>query len=228
MGNTCNTEQREQFEDRVEEAAEKAREVVEDVEEKVAAVAEQAKEAVQDAVETVAEAAGVDLEKVEEKVEEAKEAVQDGVEKAADAAGIDAEEVKEKVEGVQERAAEVVESAKEGAADVAEAAAATMTAAVAAVTGVMIVEFADSKSNAKSVEFKSKDLEFTPAKGGAGCCTSAPKACVVVSKVEKNRQADKLGVKKGWGIKAVNGTEVTSLEQARKLLEEGRARIAEA
>jgi len=210
MGNTC--------------GAEKAREVVEDVEEKVAAVAEQVK----DGAETVAEAAGVDLEKVGEKVEEVKEAVQDGLEKATDAAGIDVEAVKEKVEEVQERVAEVGESVKEGAADAAEAAAATMTAAVAAVTGVMIVEFADSKSNAKSVEFKSKDLDFIPAKGGAGCCTSAPKACVVVSKVEKNRQADKLGVKKGWGIKAVNGTEVTNLEQARQLLEEGRAKIAEA
>merc|ERR1719162_1643036 len=103
-----------------------------------------------------------------------------------------------------------------------------MTAAVAAVTGVMIVEFEDGKSNVKCVEFKGKALDFTPAKGAAGCCTSAPKACVVVSRVEKNCQADKLGVKKGWGIKAVNGTEVTNLEQVKKLLEEGRAKIAEA
>lgn len=156
-------------------------------------------------------------EHAEDAVEQAREVVQDALEK-----------VEEKAEQAQESAAAVVESIKEGAADAAEAAEATMTAAVAAVTGVLIVEFADGKGNAKSVEFKSRDLDFTPAKGGAGCCRSAPKACVVVSRVEKNRQADKLGVKKGWSVKAINGTEVTGLEQARKLLEEGKAKLGEA
>jgi len=173
--------------------------IAEDVKEKVAEVAEQAKEVVEDAVENVTEAASAVQEKAEEKAEQ-----------------------------VQERAAETVESAKEGAADAAEAAADTMTAAVAAVTGVMIVEFADGKGAAKSMEFKSKDLGFVPKRASAGCCASAPKAGVVVDRVEKNKQADKLGVKKGWAIKTINGTEVAGLEEARKALEDGKANIAEA
>merc|ERR1711957_561502 len=125
-------------------------------------------------------------------------------------------------------AADVVADVKEGAAGAAEAAADTMTAAVAAVTGVMIVEFDDGKGSTKTMNFDSKALGFTCAKGGAGCCTSAPKAKVVVGKVEKNKQADKLGVKRGWAIQAVSGTRVNGLVEANQLLQDGRANLPEA
>jgi len=156
-------------------------------------------------------------EEVAEVVEQVK-AIAEDVKEAA----VDAEEQ------AQERAAEAMEDAKEGVEGAADAAADTMTAAMAAAKGVMIVEFDAGKGSVKTVEFKSKALAFTPARGGAGCCASAPKASVVVSKVEKNQQADKLGVKKGWAVKAINGTEVTGLEEARKLLEEGAGKISEA
>jgi len=51
---------------------------------------------------------------------------------------------------------------------------------------------------------------------------------VVVDKVDKNQEACKLGVKRGWAIKTINGKHVTGLEEATKFLEEGKARLAEA
>jgi len=159
---------------------------------------------------------------------EQKEQVAEHVEKAVEQAQEIAEDVKEAVADAAEQAQETIEDVKEGMAEVAEAAAETMTAAMALAKGVMIVEFDVGKGSIQTVEFKSKVLGLTPARGGAGCCASAPKASVVVSKVDKNCQADKLGVKKGWAVKAINGTEVTGLEEARRLLEEGAAKISEA
>jgi len=218
MGSTCSAEQKEQFEEKVE-----------DVKEKVGEAVEQAKEIAADVKEAVADAAADMQEKVEETVEQAKEAVAGAAEATADAAADPQEKAEEVAETVQERAGEAVAEVKEAAGGAAEAVADTMTAAVSAVTGTMIVEFDDGKGSTKTVDFKSKALGFSHARsGGGGCCASVPKAKVVVSKVEKNQQADKLGVKRGWEVKAINGTHVTGLEEATKLLEEGKARMAEA
>jgi len=199
MGSTCSAEQKEQFEEKVEDVKEKVGE------------AEQAKEMAEDV-----------KEKVEETVEQAQEAV-------ADAAANVQEKAEEVAETVQERGAEALAEVKEAAANATEAVADTMTAAVAAVTGTMIVEFDDGKGSTKTVDFKSKALGFILARSsGGGCCTSVPKPKVVVSKVDKDQQADKLGVKRGWGIKAIDGTNVAGLEEATKLLEDSRAKLAEA
>jgi len=219
MGNTCCTsEQKEQFEQKVEDAVDAAKEMAEDVKEKVEEVVEQAKEIAEDV-----------KEKVEETVEQAKEIAEDVKEAVVEAVADPQGKAEEIAEVVQERAAEAVAEVKEAAGGAAEVVADTMTAAVSAVTGTMIVEFDDGKGSTKTVDFKSKALGFSHARsGGGGCCASVPKAKVVVSKVEKNQQADKLGVKRGWEVKAINGTHVTGLEEATKLLEEGKARMAEA
>jgi len=229
MGSTCSAEQKEQFEEKVEdvkekvgEAVEQAKEIAEDVKEAVADAAADVQEKVQEIAEEVKE-------KVEETVEQAKEAVAGAAEAIADAAADPQEKAEEVAETVQERGAEALAEVKEAAANATEAVADTMTAAVAAVTGTMIVEFDDGKGSTKTVDFKSKALGFILARSsGGGCCTSVPKPKVVVSKVDKDQQADKLGVKRGWGIKAIDGTNVAGLEEATKLLEDSRAKLAEA
>merc|ERR1719162_2916924 len=92
----------------------------------------------------------------------------------------------------------------------------------------MIVEVESGKGSAattSTLSFNSQELGFAPGLARGACCVSAAEARVVVGKVDKNKQADKLGMKRGWVIKSVNGTEVTGLEEARKLLEEGRATL---
>jgi len=71
MGNMCTAEQKEQFEDKVEDAVDAAKEVAKDIKEKVEETVEQAKEVAEDV-----------KEKVEEMVEPAKEAAADAVEAA--------------------------------------------------------------------------------------------------------------------------------------------------
>jgi len=242
MGNTCTSEPKAQFEEKV-DAVDAVRAVAEDVEEKVGEAVEQAKETAEDVKEKegAAEAAADPQEKaqsiaeqVKEKVEETLEQVKEAVVGTTDAAADGSANPQEKAEGivetVQERVADAVAEVKEAAAGVAEAVADTMTAATAAVTGTLIVEFDDGKGSTKTVDFKSKALGFTLARSsGGGCCTSVPKPPkVVVSKVAKNQQADKLGVKQGWTVRAINGTHVTSLEEATKVMEDSKAKLAEA
>jgi len=217
MGSTCSAEQKEQLEDKAEAAIDAVKEVTEDIKAKVGEVIEEAKEIAEDV-----------KEKVEEKVEHAKEVVADAQEAVASAAAGAQEKTEEVAETVQERAAEAVAEVKEAAANATEAVADTMTAARSAVTGTMIVEFDDGKGSTKTADFNNKALGFTFTRSGGGCCASAPKSKVVVSKVEKGKQADKLGVKRGWAIKAVNGTHVTGLEEATKLFDDGKSKLAEA
>jgi len=146
---------------------------------------------------------------MEEVVENAQEVLQDA-----------AENVAEKVQEAKEAVAEAVADAKEAVQE-------AVAEAVAPYTGSMIVEFDAGKGSIKTMEFKSQVLGFAPARGGGGCCASAPKASVVVGKVDKKQQADTLGVRKGWAIKSVNGTEVTGLEEAKRLLEVGRLSLPE-
>jgi len=103
-----------------------------------------------------------------------------------------------------------------------------MDAALAAVTGVMIVEFVAEKSEVKRVDFKTKKLGFEIAMSGGGCCGPAGLAKVAVKKVAKRGQAETLGVKSGWQLKSINGTEVTGLKPSQKLLEESLAKLPEA
>jgi len=236
MGNTCTTEPKEQFEDKVDNAVDAVKETAEDVKAKdsMEDVNENEKETSELAKDAEAHAAAGVQEKAKDIAESVKEKIEDAVERAKELVGGTTEEKPEAIaETVQERVADAVTDAvaevKEAAASAAETVADTMTAAVAAVSGTMIVEFDDGKGTTKSVDFKNKALGFTVARSsGGGCCTSVPKAKVVVSKVEKNQQADKLGVKRGWEVKAINGTHVAGLEEATKLLDDGKAKLVEA
>merc|ERR1719277_221365 len=125
---------------------------------------------------------------VERAVEEAKD--------NPDVAAV-AEAAADLADAVQEKVEEKIEHAKDLAADAAEAVEDIITAAMAAAKGVMYVEFGAGKGSTHSVEFKSKALGFTLARGGGCGCGLAAKAPVVVGKVDKSGQADKLGVKKG-------------------------------
>jgi len=177
---------------------------------------EQVAEEVEKAVEQVKAVANEAQEMAADAKDQAKDVAQDAAETAKDFA-------QDAVEGIAEAAGNV----QEKAGDLVDAVADAMTAAAAALKGVMYVEFDAGKGSIKTVEFKSKALGFTPALGGGGCCASSLTASVV-GKVDKNGQADKLGVKKGWAVKAINGTEVTGLEEARRLLQEGADKISEA
>jgi len=127
--------------------------------------------------------------------------------------------VEEATADVRETLGEVLVDVKEGAAAGADAVADVMTSAVAAVTQTTIVEFEVCKGTTKSVHFESQALGFSCARAGGGCsCLSAPKQQVVVRDVNKNSQAEKLGVKRGWVVKAVDGTDVTALDHANQLL----------
>merc|ERR1719437_399641 len=123
---------------------------------------------------------------------------------------------------VKEQVGEALADVEEGAAAGVEAVADVMTAAVAAVTNTMIVEFSDGKGSTKSVHFKTQALGFTCdlARGSCGCM-SAPKQQVLVRAVDKKQQAEELGVKRGWVVKAVNGTDITGLAEADRMLKEG-------
>jgi len=195
MGNSCCSDKnREEVAEHVEKAVDQVQVFAADVKET--------------AVEQVKETAGAAQEMVAHVVEEAAPQVAEVAEAAADLA-----------DTVQEKVEEKIEDAKELAADVADAAADIFNAAMAAAKGVMYVEFDVGKGSVQTVEFNSRALGFTLALAGCCVCGLAAKAAiVVVSKVDKNSLADKLGVKKGWAVKAINGTEVTGLEEARRLL----------
>lgn len=140
----------------------------------------------------------------------------------ASVAGADAMKVAAAVEAVV--AAATAAGLKQGV----EATNATMDAAVAAATGVVIVEFLEGKGAAQRVNFETRDLGFELALSGAGLCGKASKARVVVKKLQKGGQAEKLGVQRSWALGHVNGTQVTGLAQARELLAECLAKLPEA
>jgi len=131
-------------------------------------------------------------------------------------------------DATQSAEASAVDAAKVAAKDATEAANATMDAAVAAVTGVMIVEFVNEKGTIQKVDFKTKKIGITFGLGGGGCCGPTGPAKVVVKSVGKASQAETLGVKSKWSIKAVNGVLVTGVQQAEKLLREGADKLSEA
>mmetsp|Transcript_40370 Transcript_40370/g.104480 ORF Transcript_40370/g.104480 Transcript_40370/m.104480 type:complete len:156 (-) Transcript_40370:147-614(-) len=109
-----------------------------------------------------------------------------------------------------------------------EATCATMDAAVAAVTGVMIVEFVPDKGAVRKVSFKTNNVGFEIAMSGGGCCGPAAQARVAVKKVDKKGQAETLGVLKSWKVVSINGTPVTGLDQAQKLLADCAAKLPQA
>mmetsp|Transcript_35968 Transcript_35968/g.116401 ORF Transcript_35968/g.116401 Transcript_35968/m.116401 type:complete len:200 (+) Transcript_35968:95-694(+) len=125
-------------------------------------------------------------------------------------------------------AAAALDAAKVAAKEVAEAASTTMDAAVAAVTGVMSVVFVNEKGAMQKVDFKKKKIGMSFALGGSGCCGPVGPAKVVVTSVDTASQAETLGVKPKWSIKAVNGVEVTGFSSAEKLLKEGAAKLSDA
>mmetsp|Transcript_62653 Transcript_62653/g.164337 ORF Transcript_62653/g.164337 Transcript_62653/m.164337 type:complete len:252 (-) Transcript_62653:337-1092(-) len=215
-----------------EAAQKKAAEVTVAVQDEVAAIAEAAKEIAEGAAQKVAhidQAAQKEGAEVAEAAEAKVAAIVLAAEKGAEVAKAAEANVAPIAEAAQEEVAEVavvavVAAAKEGT----EAACATMDAAAAAVTGVMIVEFVAEKGAFKKVDFKTKNVGFEIAMAGGGCCGPAGQAQVAVNKVDKKGQAETLGVKRGWRVKSINGREVTSLKPSQKLLEESIAKLPKA
>lgn len=210
-----------------EAAQKKAAEVAVAVQDEVAAIAEGAKEISEGAAEKVAH---IDQAAHKEgaEVAEAAEAKVALIVVAAEERVAEIAVVAEVAVVAEAKAAEhqdgVVIAAKEGT----EAACATMDAAAAAVTGVVIVEFVAEKGALKKVDFKTNNVGFEIAMAGGGCCGPAGQAQVAVKKVDKKGQAETLGVKRGWSVKSINGTDVTSLKPSQKLLEGSVAKLPKA
>jgi len=139
-----------------------------------------------------------------------------------------AEDVKEQAEEVKEEAGQVAEAAKGVTEQVISTIDAAMDAAVAAVTGTMIVDFADEKGTEQQVTFKTRKLGFELGMSGGSCCRAKGQAKVVAKKVTKGSQAEALGVKRGWRVKSANGLNVTGLQQGKKLLEDLALKLPEA
>mmetsp|Transcript_56692 Transcript_56692/g.183650 ORF Transcript_56692/g.183650 Transcript_56692/m.183650 type:complete len:200 (-) Transcript_56692:367-966(-) len=171
---------------------------------------------------------------IEDKAAEVADAAKDAAQKVQETAAQVAKDIDEKGivvvahDATQSAEASAVDAAKVAAKDATEAANATMDAAVAAVTGVMIVEFVNEKGTIQKVDFKTKKIGITFGLGGGGCCGPTGPAKVVVKSVGKASQAETLGVKSKWSIKAVNGVLVTGVQQAEKLLREGADKLSEA
>mmetsp|Transcript_56698 Transcript_56698/g.183675 ORF Transcript_56698/g.183675 Transcript_56698/m.183675 type:complete len:200 (-) Transcript_56698:358-957(-) len=171
---------------------------------------------------------------IEDKAAEVADAAKDAAQKVQETAAQVAKDIDEKGivvvahDATQSAEASAVDAAKVAAKDATEAANATMDAAVAAVTGVMIVEFVNEKGTIQKVDFKTKKIGITFGLGGGGCCGPTGPAKVVVKSVGKASQAETLGVKSKWSIKAVNGVLVTGFQQAEKLLREGADKLSEA
>jgi len=163
------------------------------------------------------------------KVADVTQAAKDAAEAAQRAAAQVAKDIDEK--GIAQAAQEAAKAAADAAASAAAAAldAAKVAAKeVAEVTGVMIVEFVNEKGTIQKVDFKTKKIGITFGLGGGGCCGPTGPAKVVVKSVGKASQAETLGVKSKWSIKAVNGVLVTGVQQAEKLLMEGADKLSEA
>jgi len=187
-------------------------EVAENIEHSVTKAANDAAEAATRAAEKVQEMAAQAAKDIEEK----------GIAQAAQ------EAAKAKADAAEAAAASAIEAAKVAAKADADAANAKADAVVAAVTGVMIVEFVNEKGAMLKVDFKTKKIGFSFALGGSGCCGPMGPAKVVVTRVEKASPAEALGVQPKWSIKAVNGVHVTGFPSAEKMLKERAAKLADA
>jgi len=178
-----------EVEQKAADAAKAAKETAEAAENKVAEVADADQEKVAEAAKEVAEAVAEGAKVLQEKASEVAEIVEAKVAPIAEAVEDKATEVAEVAEA---KVASVAEAAEEKAAEVAvvaeakvaevqsgvgaaakdgtEVGCATMDAAVAAVTGVMIIEFVAEKGEVKKVHFKTKKVGFEMAMHGGGCC----------------------------------------------------------
>eukprot|EP00932_Pfiesteria_piscicida_P007336 SRR837773.17392.p2 GENE.SRR837773.17392~~SRR837773.17392.p2 ORF type:complete len:163 (-),score=63.70 SRR837773.17392:21-440(-) len=116
---------------------------------------------------------------------------------------------------------------RQGGREGAEAACAMMDAAAEALAKSMIVDFVAEKGASQQVIFSKRATGLSLALSGGACCRAGP-AEVAVKKVEKESEAESLGVKRGWLVKAINGTEVTGLEHACKVLAEQAEKLPEA
>jgi hypothetical protein len=241
---SCSCQDAKQYVLEAEGAEEKIEHVVHDVEktaEDAEQVAAEGTELAQDSKQLVAEAAKLvgDSEKAVARVVAGDETVEDAMAKLK----VEAEEVVATVGEVKEEAVlaggeavQVVADAQNVVIDATSAVAKqgvetadrTMDAAVAAVTGVVIVDFVDGKGASQSISFASRGLGFEVVMGGRALCLGKAKAAVVVKSLLKGGQAEKLGVKRSWALKHVNGTEVTGLAQARELLAEASIHLPEA
>jgi len=187
--------------------------VAEGLAELAEAVEEQAEE-LQAAAGQVAKAA----DDVKEQATQIADASGGAVELVAEEVAELAEAVEEHAEEVQAAAGQVAEAAKDATEKVISTIDATMDAAAAAVTGTMIVDFADEKGSEQQVTFKTRKLGFELGLSGGSFCRAKGQARVVAKQVTRGGQAEALGVKRGWRAKSVNGVDFTGLEQAKKLL----------
>mmetsp|Transcript_66076 Transcript_66076/g.214942 ORF Transcript_66076/g.214942 Transcript_66076/m.214942 type:complete len:194 (-) Transcript_66076:376-957(-) len=139
-----------------------------------------------------------------------------------------AEATQEVAEAAPETAAEVQEIVVAAAKQGTEVVCSAIDVAVAAITGTMVVGFVTENGEVKKVDFKTKKVGFEMAMSGGGCCGPAGQAQVAVKKIDTKGQAETLGVKLGWRVKSISGTEVSGLKPAHKLLEESVAKLSEA
>jgi len=171
--------------------------------------------------------AGSDAIKAEARVPA--EAAEEVVEVIAQTVAEAAEEVQETAGAAHEAAAEVVEASKGAAENALSTMDAAMDAAVAAVTGTMIVDFAAGNNEAEwQVCFKTRKVGFELGMSGGGCCMAKGQGKVIVKTMERAGQAEVLGVKRSCRLKSINGVEVTGLRQARQLLAEHVTMLPEA
>eukprot|EP00446_Apocalathium_sp_SHHI-4_P038633 CAMPEP_0177315972 /NCGR_PEP_ID=MMETSP0368-20130122/12743_1 /TAXON_ID=447022 ORGANISM="Scrippsiella hangoei-like, Strain SHHI-4" /NCGR_SAMPLE_ID=MMETSP0368 /ASSEMBLY_ACC=CAM_ASM_000363 /LENGTH=158 /DNA_ID=CAMNT_0018775205 /DNA_START=70 /DNA_END=547 /DNA_ORIENTATION=- len=136
--------------------------------------------------------------------------------------GINAAQAAKDAAEAAARAAEKVQEAAQAAKDIKEKgiAQAAQEAAKAAAD--------DEKGAMQKVDFKTKKIGMSFALGGSGCCGPVGPAKVVVTKIDKDSQAETLGVMPKWSIKSVNGVEVTGFSRAEKMLKEGAAKLSDA
>jgi len=204
---------------------EEAKEKTGPVEQKALDEAEATLEIAEAALKKTAE---VTQQKAADIAEATKEKAADVADVAADVAKAVQDKTADVAEAAQEKAAEVREGIATAAKEGMEAACATMDAAVAAATGTMIVEFLPDKGEVKKIDFKTKKVGFEIAMYGGECCSPGGQAHIAVKKVDKKGQAETMGVQLRWRVKSINGTEVTGLKSAQKLLEESIAKLPEA
>mmetsp|Transcript_51590 Transcript_51590/g.109622 ORF Transcript_51590/g.109622 Transcript_51590/m.109622 type:complete len:208 (-) Transcript_51590:33-656(-) len=90
--------------------------------------------------------------------------------------------------------------------------------------GKMIVNFTDEHGKNRKIDFKSCDLGFSMGlSGSSSCCLPSTKAHhhkakVIVTVVRQGGNACKLGVKRAWVVKGINGHEVHGLSEAQERL----------
>jgi len=222
MGNSafssCGEATRHLQDDIAEEVDDATKEASEAIKKEVMEAAKDVKEQATEIAEAIGEAVEFVADQVAELAEDVKEQAGELKEAAGHQVAELAEDVREEAGELKEAVGQVAEAAKGATEQVISTIDAAMDAAVAAVTGNMIVDFADEKGTERQVTFKTRSLGFELGMSGGSCCGAKGQAKVVATKVTRGGLSEVLGVRRGWRVKSVNGVDVTGLAQAKKLL----------